>query len=341
MNSKERCLSVLKGKSIDKIPVFPLLMFFSQKRLGINYKTFATNGHSMAEAQINIKEKFNIDAITACSDAFRITSDLGANMVFPDDKPPYASSPLIRNENDFINLKKPNIQNSKSRMYDRTIAVQEMVKTVGSECLVLGWVDMPFAEACSLCGVSEFMMMIMENPKLAHKILSFLTDLVIDFSIMQLEAGAPMIGAGDAAASLISCKLYEEFALPYEQKVCSAIHEKDGHVKLHICGNTTHLLEKMTESGADLFNVDHLVDLSKAKEVYDKYNLCYKGNLDPVADILNATPNECEKKALECLKISNKSRYMLSAGCEIPAETTDEVFNTFCTVPEIYKINSC
>ena len=33
-------------------------------------------------------------------------------------------------------------------------------RCLGAECLVLGWVDMPFAEACSLVGVSRFMLML-------------------------------------------------------------------------------------------------------------------------------------------------------------------------------------
>ena len=123
-------------------------------------------------------------------------------------------------------------------MYDRIKGVEEMNRAVGTECMVLGWVDMPFAEACSACGVSNFLMMLYDEPELAHKILNFLTDIVIEFAIAQIEAGAEMIGAGDAAASLISPQLYREFGLPYEQRVCEAIHKSGGLVKLHICGNT-------------------------------------------------------------------------------------------------------
>ena len=313
--------------------MFPLLMFFSQKRFGIGYDTFATNGSAMAEAQLNIKQKFNIDAITACSDAFRVTADLGADMVYPADAPPYAASHLVSGETDFKNLKFPDFEHPKSRVKDRVKGVQEMVRAVGDECMVLGWVDMPFAEACSVCGVSEFLMMLIMNPALAHQILSFLTEIVIQFSLRQLEAGSPMIGAGDAAASLISQEQYNEFALPYEQKVCSAIHGKGGLVKLHICGNTAHLLASMVKSGADLFNVDHLVDLSLAKKVYEENNLCYKGNLNPVSDILDSSPGRCKQNALDCLKLAEGSRYMLSAGCEIPAETPDETFEAFCNAP--------
>ena len=205
-----------------------------------------------------------------------------------------------------------------------------MVNAVGSECLVLGWVDMPFAEACSVCGVTEFMMMMYQDPALAHKVLDFLTDIVIDFAVYQIEMGAPMVGAGDAAASLVSPQMYRDFALPYEKRVCQAIHDAGGLVKLHICGNTSALLEDMIESDADLFNVDHLVDFDKACDVYGKANKCFKGNLDPVADLLQATPEQCRQRSIECINKANNNRYMLSPGCEVPKDVSDETFTAFC-----------
>lgn len=336
MNSKQRCLAAMRGQAVDQVPVFPLIMFLAQDRLGITYREFATNGHALAEAQLNLREKFCVDAITSCSDAFRITADLGAEMVYPEAKPPYAVAPLIRNEADLKKLGHINRSEAGSRMADRVRGTQEMVKAVGDTCLVLGWVDMPFAEACSICGVTPFMEMLCEQPRLAHAVLAPLTDMVIEFALRQLATGAPMIGAGDAVASLISADMYREFALPYEQRVCAAVHNAGGLVKLHICGQTTHLLGDMAQSGADLFNVDHLVDLARARQVYAQANLCFKGNLDPVADIMQVTPFECERRALKCLQLAAGARYMLSAGCEVPAATPDEVFRAFCEAPAKY-----
>ena len=84
---------------------------------------------------------------------------------------------------------------------------------------MLGWVDMPFAEACSICGVQPFMMMLVDAPDLAHRLLDHVTTIVIDFALAQVHAGADMIGAGDAAASLVAPATYRDFALPYEQRV--------------------------------------------------------------------------------------------------------------------------
>ena len=334
MNSKERCMAAMNGAPVDRVPVFPLLMFFAQERFGITYREYAANGRAMADAQLNIRGKFPIDAITACSDAFRIVADLGADMAYPEDKPPFAQRPLVKTRSDLRKLGKCDPLAKGSRMADRVLAAEAMADAMGEECLVLGWVDMPFAEACSVCGVTEFMMMLVDDPSLAHAILEFLTDIVIDFSVAQLEVGAAMIGAGDAAASLVSQASYRKFALPYERRVADAIHEAGGLVKLHICGNTAHLLNDMVQSGADLFNVDHLVKFESACEVYGRTHKCFKGNLDPVSDLLQSTAQRCADRCSEVLRRADGLRFMLSAGCEIPAAVQDDVFRAFCEAPQ-------
>ncbi len=333
MNSRERCLAALNGEPVDRVPVFPLLMAFAASRLGVTYRQYATSGHTLAEAQIKVRERFTIDAVTACSDAFRVSADLGGDTIFPEDTPPFIARPLVCDEADLDRLARPDPMRPGSRMADRVAATREMAQTVGADCLVLGWVDMPFAEACSVCGVSEFLKLLYDRPALAHRLLAFLTDIVIEFSLAQLEAGAPMIGAGDAAASLISPKMYREFALPYEQRISAAIHARHGLVKLHICGNTSRLLGDMIASGADLFNVDHLVDFDLACATYGSAGKCFKGNLDPVADMLQATPEGCQQLARERLRTAAGKAYMLSAGCEVPAAVTDDVFRAFCQSP--------
>ena len=330
MKSKERCLAAIAGRPVDRTPVFPLLMFLAADRAGINYRTFATNGSAMADAQLNIKDRFNIDAITACSDAFRISADLGGKMAYPEMAPPHLTEPLVCCPPDIAKLARPDPTTRGSRMADRALAVEQMVKAAGEQCLILGWVDMPFAEACSVCGVSEFMIMMEDDPSAAHHLLGFLTGVVIDFALLQLDSGAPMIGAGDAAASLISAEWYREFALPYERQVCDAIHSRGGLVKLHICGNTKHLLADMVASGADLFNVDHLVDFADAARAYGTAGKCFKGNMNPVADIMQSNVEDCRNKALACIRAAGAGQYMLSAGCEIPAAVSDEVFSGWC-----------
>jgi hypothetical protein len=52
-----------------------------------------------------------------------------------------------------------------------------------------------------------------------------------------------------------------------------------------------------------------------------------------VVDMLQATPASCAQSALNCLQTARGSAYMLSAGGEVPAGVTDDVFEAFCQAP--------
>ena len=335
MNGRQRCLAAIRGQAVDRAPVFPLLMFLAADRAGIPYRRFATEGRALAEAQLRVGESFELDALTACSDAFRLASDLGADMIYPEEATPYSRKPLVSGEADLARLAPVDPLRRGGRLADRVAAVAELARAVGAHTLVLGWVDMPFAEACSACGVADFLTMLYDSPALAHKLLEFLTPQVIAFSLAQLEAGAPMIGAGDAAASLVSPAFYREFALPYERRVVEAVHARGGLLKLHICGNTTALLPDMLELDADLYNVDHLVDLAAALDCFGSGGRCIKGNLDPAAELAFATPEQAQASALQRLQRAAGARYMLSAGCEVPASVSDATFRAFCRAPRL------
>lgn len=340
MTHSERFVAALKNEPVDRIPLFPLLMFLAADRADITYRQYATDGRALAGAQLLVQERYDLDAVTVCSDAFRLTADLGADMAFPEDKPPFSRQPVIDADTDLGAMPSPDPTGPNTRMGDRVLGVAELARAVSGRVAVLGWIDMPFAEACSVCGVSDFMLIMKDSPQRAHAILEILTGIVTAFATAQVQAGADMIGAGDAATSLVSAQMYKEFALPYEQQVCQAIHAASALVKLHVCGNTTHLLDLMATCGADLFNVDHLVPLERARDVYSARGKCYKGNLDPVAHIMQATPEQCRESALECISLAEGTPYMLSAGCEIPAATPDEVFRAFCDAPKTYAAMS-
>jgi len=327
-DGRQRCVEVLKGNAVERVPVFPLLMSFSAERHGLTYHMFATNGAALAEAQLHAMERFGLDAITVCSDAFRLSADYGGDIVFPETTPPFLSSPLIGSASDIAKLGTPDP--TAGRMGDRVAAARVLARGAGEQALAFGWVDMPFAEACSACGVGEFMMMLYDDPATGHRLLEKITGDVIRFALAQLEAGCVAIGAGDAAASLVSPEMYRDFALPYERRVIQAIHDADGFVKLHICGNTTALMQDMVSAEADLYNVDHLVDFELACATYGKAGKAFKGNIDPVEDMLRATPEHCRAKSRDCLAKAKGLPYMLSAGCEVPAATPDEVMEAFC-----------
>jgi len=322
-------MAVLQGQKPDRTPIAPLMMFFAADRAGIPYRRFAQESSALVEAQLNLFENYHLDMLTVCSDAYRISADIGAQMDYPENQTPHAVVPVVETREDFLAIKRPDPFKVGSRMRDRLDAVEKLAKSAGDKAMIMGWVEMPFAEACDWCGLTGFMEMLMCEPELAHEMLTFITDIEIEFALAQLDAGAQIIGCGDAVASLISAPMFREFALPYEQRVTEAIRKAGGMTELHICGNTTHIMQEMASNGSELYTIDHMVDFEKACQVYGGAGKAFKANVDPVLHLMQATPEEAAAEARARNRMAEGYHYMLSAGCEIPAKTPDEVYFAF------------
>jgi uroporphyrinogen decarboxylase len=151
------------------------------------------------------------------------------------------------------------------------------------------------------------------------EVVEFCTEQAIAFACAQVEAGADIIGLGDAICSQISPTMYRQFALPAEQRIFAAVRELGAVGRLHICGNTSRLLPDMATSGAQIVDLDWMVDLRRAAQIFgDQVRPC--GNFDPVRVMLRGTPDVVRDAVQQCL--ADGGAYLFSsAGCEIPDET--------------------
>jgi MtaA/CmuA family methyltransferase len=206
-----------------------------------------------------------------------------------------------------------------ARTRDRLQALQLYRERVGGHYPICGWIEGAAAEAGVLLGVTQFLEDTMLEPDETHKLLQRCADQAVAFGLAQLEAGADIIGIGDAVASLMSPRAYREFALPYEQRIIQAIHNAGGLVKLHICGNTSNHLADMATTGADIIDVDWMVDWAEAVRTFAGI-ASTNGNFDPVGVLLRGTPEEVAAATQACLDAGD-ARCMISAGCEVPVDT--------------------
>jgi len=142
------------------------------------------------------------------------------------------------------------------------------------------------------------------------------------FAKAQIDAGADILGMGDAAASLVGPQIYEEFVLPYERRIIDGIHEMGGRVRLHICGNTSKSLEAIGTLKADLVDLDFMVSVAAARAAMGP-NQVFTGNIDPVAVVRNGTPEGITAAIAQCHEEAGQ-HYVVAAGCEIPRDTSHQ-----------------
>ena len=153
-------------------------------------------------------------------------------------------------------------------------------------------------------------------------------DVDLAYAQAQVRAGADTIGIGDAIASQVSRDVYEQWILPREQRLVAAIKAMGAIVRLHICGNITHLLPGITTLGIDVLDVDHLVDLGGVRKQVGS-RIALAGNIDPVAGILRGTPAAIRDRIRRDYELVGNP-FLVNAGCEIPPGTPPENLRALC-----------
>ncbi|MBN1855130.1 MAG: uroporphyrinogen decarboxylase family protein [Pirellulales bacterium] len=322
MNGKERILAMLTGGSIDCLPQMPITMMFAGDQAGIPYGRYATDYRCLVEAQLDTAEKFDFDYVSCISDPTREAADCGAAIQFFENQPPAVDEnrARLREKSALASLRIPDPIGG-GRMHDRVRAAALFKERVADDKLIEGWIEGPCAEAADLRGINTLMMDFFDDPAFVRDLFEFAVEMGVRFAQAQVEAGVDIIGVGDAAASLVGPKIYQEFVLPYEHKLIQALHAMGTRVRLHICGNTSRILDGLASLQCDIVDIDHMVPLSQVREAVGPDQVI-AGNIDPVGVVRNGTPSSVAKGLATCHQQAG-AKYIVAAGCEIPRDTPE------------------
>ena len=176
--------------------------------------------------------------------------------------------------------------------------------------------------SADLRGVNTLMLDFFDDPAFVRELFGFTVAMETRFALAQIEAGADLIGIGDAAASLVGPKLYTDFVQRFERALVEAIQAAGARVRLHICGKTRRLYAGIAATGADMIDLDSMAPLDEARAQMGPKQVLL-GNLDPVRIMRQGTPDSIEAAVAECHRQAGP-RYIAGAGCEIPRGTPDE-----------------
>jgi MtaA/CmuA family methyltransferase len=323
MTGRDRILAAFDGLPVDCLPLMPITMMFAADQIGQPYGRYAADHRVLVEGQIRTAAKFDFDYVSVISDPGREAADCGATIQYFDNQPPAVDEihALLADKTVLARLKMPDPLGG-GRMHDRVQGVALFRERVGGQRLIEGWVEGPCAEAADLRGINRMMTDFFDDPAFIRDLFEFNLAMALEFARAQVEAGADLIGVGDAAASLVGPQIYEEFVRPYEQRLVDGIHAFGARVRLHICGNIRRILPGVGTLGCDMIDIDSMVPFDQARqEIGVKAVLA--GNLDPVKTLRNGTPETITAAVAECHRQA-APRYIVGAGCEVPRDTPED-----------------
>lgn len=318
MSKRDQFIGLMKAEMPERILFYPILMQFAAKYYFKNYGEFVSDYKVLVRSNIKCLEDFDLDMISLISDPYRETAAFGAKIEFTSNEGPKCLNRVITTPKDIENLKKPDIYKCE-RTIDRIKGAEYYKKLLKDEFPIMGWVEGPLAEACDLTGVGEMMVLLMTEPELSMLLLDKCLITAKEFAKSQIDAGCDLIGIGDAICSQIDSETYRTYIFKRHQELVNFIHSQGVFVKLHICGDTTHLWPLLSELKLDIFDPDYMTSMEDAHHIFGP-EVTLSGNLNPV-ELQNLSVEETFNKTKCLLDINRGRKFILSAGCEITVDT--------------------
>jgi MtaA/CmuA family methyltransferase len=204
-------------------------------------------------------------------------------------------------------------------------ALGRILDALGDEVFVVACFDQyPLSLASQLLGINETMLKLLDDRPLVEALMERCLEYGLAYGKALAGAGAHLLSGGDSPAGLIGPELFRETALPFEKRLIRGLKKATGKpVSLHICGDSTSILGEIADSGADVLEIDHKVDIITACRIVGP-EITLWGNLDPVRVLTwgsSAQVQDTALRVLEAVRDAGHSRFVLSSGCTLALET--------------------
>jgi uroporphyrinogen decarboxylase len=296
-------LSALKRQYTDRIPTTVLIGPYCSNLTRYHVKDILTDAKKSAAAHLAFYNRFKPDSLVVYNDIYLEVEAIGCELEFPEDRVSHPKSILLEDKLQLAKLKVPDPKK------DGRIG--------------------PWNIAMHLRGIESLLLDTDDDPEFVHELMKFSTEVVRTLGDALIDARfSPSLGEACASCSLISPKIFQTFIKPYHRELCQHFKSKGAFTALHICGMIDPIMEDIIDTGVNLLSLDapsslkQLVNLAAGK-------LIIMGNV-PTSLFGTGPGEEMEEAIRDCIETAAEgSGYILSSGCEIPLNSTEEMIDHF------------
>ena len=181
---------------------------------------------------------------------------------------------------------------------------------------VIGFSGAPFTLAAYMVeggGSKSYILikrLLFEQPQLAHKLFQKLTDALVPYLKMQVEAGASAVQIFDSWGGELSPYDFEQFSLPYLTRMVQELKATGVPVILFGTSMSTHL-PLLKRTGADVIGLDWRIQLDEGRRVLGP-DVAVQGNLDPLALFLPR--HELERRVEDIVNRAGPTGHIFNLG---------------------------
>lgn len=328
MNSLERVKTVLAGGIPDRVPVCLHNFMLAAREAGVRMEDYRVNPEAIARTHLQAVEKYGYDCVMVDTDTTMLAEAMGARSECAPNEPGRIVEPAIHSLDEVERLKMINPETD-GRIPALLGAVRLICQQAGSEIGIRGNADQAaFDLACMVRGIEDFLMELVnqpDDPRIVQLMeVCYQSHLAVHRALA--KAGAHFTSLGDSLAGpdVTSPRMFARFARPYEERLVRDLAADGIFVVIHICGDTSLILDQFADYEPCGFELDYKTNAAKAKQTAGKRHVLF-GNIDPSAVLANGTVAEVREVARQLISTwKPEGRFILNAGCAIPATSPPE-----------------
>jgi [methyl-Co(III) methanol-specific corrinoid protein]:coenzyme M methyltransferase len=316
MTPKERVLGALEMKKLDRPPVVVFTQSVTVDQMDA-VKTYwpeaHTDAHKMATLALAGPKVMGWESarLPFC---LTVEAEIGGCVV---DLGKMDRTPMVK-KHVYEATDEPHIPKDVSGMgRAKTVieATKLAKKMAGDEYPVIVGTTGPFTIAGHLVSTENLLLWIVTDPDSVVKFVKAAAELEKNYIRAIAQAGADVIVMSDPSAStdMLSGEMFDDYAAPHIKTAFS----EAGKAKtcLHICGDTTILLEHMMKTGVDSLSIEEKVQPEKAVEIVNG-RCALVGNIGVVRPLLQGTPQETADMAR---RVAKSGFNLVAPGCGLAA----------------------
>jgi len=302
----------------ERTPVIPLMGYPGVTATGNSVEDVLTRVEPHLESMMFLEDRYHPPCLFHVMDLTVEAEAVGLPIRFEGDGPPSVCEHPVTTYERLVALEVPDPASAA-----RMPLFLEVVSTVSERLsgLAAAYCVGPFTLAAELCGAEDLAMLTVTDPDFASDVVNFAASVSARYAVALASAGAGVVTILEPTAVILSPKSFEKFCVGFLIKVFEEVRASGACPVLHICGDTTHLLRLMAETGADGLSLDAPVDLSAAFDAVSD-DVVVIGNVDPVGVMVEGKPEEVRRAARALLeRFGERHNYVLSSGCDLPPAT--------------------
>lgn len=329
MTNKEILLSAIRLQNTPRIPVIKLaggVWIFMRYGLSLQ-DVMDLPPEKGADLLLRSYEELGLDLLwsgAGCNNV--LLRAMGAKITF--DKVGAAATvkePLISNAEDLDKIKTDGLE--KDPGFQNLLETTRILSEKAGNDLLIGVSQWgPFSLSGLIMGLDKFIINTIRDKAGTNQLLEFSSQMVVKYLELFAEAGVELVNMSEPTASgdMISPRMFKDLAMPHLKTANDALKNKVSAKMLHICGDTTKILDMIPETGTDLFSFDYKVDLAEARDKLGG-KVAFAGNVDPVSVIFDGRSADVTAASEKCINIAGSTPgYVLMPGCDIAPDTKTE-----------------